>query len=215
MNLLGGIQLDQFRRVLRLGMLAGLLLFIGTGCLEIREEIKLTGKNRGTFQLELSVPEDVYQNFLAPAVAPPEIARFFSPSSGTAAYSAAKGFEVERYRVYEQDGRRGLWMKGRLVNVRQAFSSGLLGTFRQEEKPDGTHRFFLDTQDWPKKGPALTAEELAALKDLRLAFTVTVPGKILRTSGKIVRSHRVEWVFAVKKDTLFFRRPPEVYIEYR
>ena len=129
--------------VIRILFLSLLTLFL-SGCLQIQQVIEIRKENKGSFKLEISLPLEIYQKFIAGDKVPE--AKYFDPVKGTAYFAATDGFRIKKYRVFdnaEEGGamRKYIQVEGDITDVKKALASGKLGDFAE------AHRLFLELME--------------------------------------------------------------------
>lgn len=196
-------------------------LLLLSGCLQLREDIAITGPNTGTFVIRAAVPLDVYQHLLAgPRPALPGPARWFDATAGERFFPAIDGLSVGKYRVVDDGQVKQVTIEGKITDLDKAIGSGCLGPLRLERAADGTVTLRSRDIAFPAPAPAtLTDARRADLKELaaglQLVFVVRTTGTISATSAPKHDDHTASWVFDPAADDAFLTQPPQLMVKWQ
>jgi len=118
-------------------------------------------------------------------------------------YFTGNRMNLSRYTAFAYEGRQHVQIAVTTPNLAEALTTGKLGAFVLERNRDGNIVFRADLP----RDPGATVPSEARQKelqnlcgDLRLALQVTVPAKIVTTTGVNVGERQVRWVFDVQED---------------
>lgn len=197
-----------------------LLLLATAGCVHVQQEIAITGPNTGRMTLDLAITEAVYDRAVEggeKALYPP-LARFFIPGAGAAHFSAADGFEVKTYRIYEDDGWRHIYVDCNLADLDKAFASGKLGAFERVRDGDATIvRLKANALPQPAVGAtdkARIADLQALVKGMKVVLVIRTPTPILATTAPQHKESVAVWSFDPAADPAFLATPPTISVRY-
>ncbi len=195
-----------------------LLALLLPGCLRLQQVIEISKENKGRFKLEVSLPKEVVDAFVAKGDV--RAATFFDPIKGAAYFAETDGFRITNYRVFdhkEEDGstRKYIQVEGEMTDVRKALASGKLGRFEYVPKQDGPSRISL-AFDLPRAaGKPQKLREAAS--GLKLYLKLDVPGKITETTAGKKQHGRswASWTFNADADPSFLQTPPKISVTYK
>lgn len=206
--------MSLFRVLPVLTMLVGLV-----SCVHLEQEIRIEDERRGRFRIHGSIPIALYQSMVEPEhTAGTWVGRWFHSESGAQLFPESDGFRLEKYRVYERNGRKFVRIEGKLSNWKQALRSGRLGQFSlHSDSGVNTVRMVLDGLEKSEASgrrtmPSKTLRDLT--HDLQLTLIIHVPNAILETNAAVRESHTATWIFDPAISDDFLTDPSNAYIEF-
>lgn len=190
-----------------------LVLFGGTACLHMKQELIIHRNGSARILLQYSLPtqavEPVRQaaQSLGNVDADAQPAWWFNRDACAEALRDT-GIDLERHRVYTADHRRHAVLQCRAEDLNAALGNGPLKSFDLSETPEGHLKLTVQM-------PGLQdPENLARLPDdLRIELIITTPTAIVATTGTQTEDRTAVWT--VTSQTLRDAALPECRVEFK
>ncbi len=217
-----------------IGVLCGIIIIIGSGCIHVTQSIELFKDSSAAIQLTYKLPRKYQEAFQEthrtlekwqglPVSSAAYVPNTFLSEERARTFFSTENVELLDYSKQTEGESLIVKIRYRTSDFRKTLTKNRFGGF--EFSTDAQERTVTMTTDLaPPEMSAVDSASLAEdeieelrslLGDLRLTLRITTPGEIKETSGQLTARRKAEWQYSLQKDASFITSPADIRVTFK